>query len=117
MSQILCRLDSQLSPVVFISDSIDDNKILAWKNGNKSAEIVSLDYYKTTLPLTIADSKLLAKKYSEATGDNDIEIRQRLPRLYKQKDILQDKELKKDIDQQKIDELAHKIAKIIAEYL
>jgi hypothetical protein len=80
MTAILTRIDANQVPVVFIADTFNKEAgtIQAWIKG--APQVVSLDYYHTTQPLSEADEKILAQRYSRSTGDNNVTIRQRLPR-------------------------------------
>ena len=80
MTEILCRVDTaKKQPVVFIPHSIDNNNIIAWING--AEQIVSLDYYHSTGPLSAADEEVLRKRYAAATGNTFVKARHRLPRV------------------------------------
>lgn len=86
MSNIICRLDPfKAQPVVFLVDSFSTayKEILAWTGGNKPTP-ANLEYYRTTLPLSEDDEALIAERYKQATGDNEVVIRRRLPRLRRQ---------------------------------
>lgn len=82
-TQILCRIDHENEPVVFLANTLNNGRIKAWIQGNDKVQYVGYDYYKLAKPLSEEDSKELAKRYSEATGDKDVYIRQRLPRVYR----------------------------------
>ncbi len=79
-TQILCRVDTNRIPVVFLTDSIDYDKghILSWTKGEP--QVVSLSYYHTTLPLSAADEEILRQRYARAFADDDVVVRHRLPR-------------------------------------
>lgn len=83
MSNIICRLDPfKAQPVVFLVDSFRNaqKEILAWTGGNKPTP-ADLEYYRTTLPLSAVDEALIAERYAQATGDKEVSIRRRLPRI------------------------------------
>jgi len=82
MTQILCRLDHENKPVVFIADTLNNGRMKAWQEGDEKPKYVGFDYYKNTTQLSEADSKVLAKRFAEATGQ-EVYIRQRLPRTYR----------------------------------
>jgi hypothetical protein len=85
MTQILCRIDSENKPVVFLADSVDNGSgtIKAWHDGDKIKK-TRLDYYVTTKPLSDTDSKVLADRFKVSVKSNEpVYIRQRLPRVYK----------------------------------
>lgn len=83
MSNIICRLDPfKAQPVVFLVDSFTNTykEILAWTGGNKPAP-ANLEFYRNTLPLSEVDEALIAERYAQATGDKEVVIRRRLPRV------------------------------------
>lgn len=78
-TNILCRFDSANNrPVVFIADTINEKEITAWSGGKRFK--TTLDYYHQTLPLSQADNIVLRNQFATATKDNDVIIRNRLPR-------------------------------------
>lgn len=80
MTEIICRLDiAKKQPVVFLTDSIDNGQITAWAGGQ--ANVVGLDYYHQTGPLSAADEEVLRARYAKATADKSVKIRHRLPRV------------------------------------
>ena len=86
MSQILCRLDLDENPLVFVADSYDDTKksLLAWRPGSKKLDTIGIEYYKSTKPMQPDDAEALAKKYSQVMHDKNIVVRLRLPRMYRE---------------------------------
>jgi hypothetical protein len=81
-TDILCRFDpAQQTPVVFLRDSINGNKVQVWK-GTGKPEYVPLDYYKMTSPLSADDERVLMERFKQATGKQDqvIRITHRMPR-------------------------------------
>jgi hypothetical protein len=81
-TDILCRFDpAQQTPVVFLRDSINGNKIQVWK-GTGKPEYMPLDYYKMTSPLSADDERVLMERFKQATGKQDqvIRITHRMPR-------------------------------------
>lgn len=83
MSNIICRLDPfKAQPVVFLVDTFSTayKEILAWTGGSKPAP-ANLEYYRNTLPLSEVDEALIAERYAQATGDKEVVIRRRLPRV------------------------------------
>lgn len=83
MTQILCRIDQENKPVIFIADSLKNGQIKAWHEGEQAVKKVGIDYYQTTKPLSEADSKHIANKFKKAMKDDNVYIRQRLPRVYR----------------------------------
>jgi hypothetical protein len=80
--QIICRIDHSNKPVVFLVDTIDNGRIKAIRDGKE--EIVGLDTYKATMPVSQDDCEVLAKRYAKQAGmDTPPIIRQRLPRVYR----------------------------------
>ena len=82
MRQIICRLDSTNSPVVFLLDTLnsDAGTIKAWRNFDTAKEEeVTMDYYKTTRALSDTDEAALARKYASKFNVKDgIILRRRL---------------------------------------
>ena len=81
-TDILCRFDpAQATPVVFLRDTIQNDKIQVW-NGAGNPKYMPLDYYKMTSPLSADDERVLMERFKTATGKQDqvIRITHRLPR-------------------------------------
>lgn len=83
MTQILCRIDQENKPVIFIADSLKNGQIKAWHEGEQAVKKVGIDYYQTTKPLSESDSKHIANKFKKVMKDDNVYIRQRMPRIYK----------------------------------
>jgi hypothetical protein len=79
--EILCRIDpATKQPVVFITDTIHNGQIQAWKGEGKS-EYVPLDYYHMTGPLSASDERVLCERFVKATNAAGlVKIRHRMPR-------------------------------------
>lgn len=84
MSQIICRRDQTGKQVVFLAESYNNGQIKVWSVAN-GTETVGIDYYQSTFPINENEAGPLVKKYSKAVADNNVVIRERLPRMYKQK--------------------------------
>lgn len=79
--EILCRYDGeQKMPVVFIANTYDPTAktIEAWVSG-AGPQLVQIDYYHGTGPLSAADEKTLCGRYTKETGQGAV-VRHRLPR-------------------------------------
>jgi hypothetical protein len=85
VTSVICRIDSQKRPVVFVADTLKNGNITAWTPGQEKPLPVPVDYYATTEPLSDADSQILADQFKEAQGEAHVFIRQRLPRVYKER--------------------------------
>lgn len=82
MIDILCRFDARdQQPVVFLRDTIQGDKIQVW-NGKGNPQVMPLDYYKMTSPLSAEDERVLMERYKQATGKQDQQVRitHRMPR-------------------------------------
>lgn len=78
-THILARYDATNNrAIVFLADSINDSEITAWSNGKRFK--TTLDHYHQTLPLSQADNIALRNQFANATKDNDVVLRDRLPR-------------------------------------
>ena len=81
MTEILCRVDrATRTPVVFITDTVDyeNNSVLSWIKGEP--QVVSLNYYHQTGPLSAADEEVLRTRYARNFNDPEVIVRHRLPR-------------------------------------
>ena len=82
MSDIIVRLDtSKNKPVAFVADSIDKGQLLTWQ-GRGEPEIVGVDYYHSTKPISKDAAKAMAEKYAKQFADDAVTLRERLPRFY-----------------------------------
>jgi hypothetical protein len=82
--QILCRVDANNSPVVFLADSLENGTIKAWTMGAKEVKAMPVDYYAQTRPLSEADTRILSSRFAKFVGDESVTVRQRLPRVYRE---------------------------------
>lgn len=85
-THIICRFDShKATPVVFFPQRIEGGTIPAWLGeviqGKPSIQRMPMSYYQQTQQLSADDEQVILKRYQTATGDQDVVLRQRLPRV------------------------------------
>ena len=84
MKSIICRSDSARNHVVFLLDTLDTTKdtISVWRNyGDAKLDTVTLEYYRTTLPLSDSEETTLVRKFTDVFKITEGVILRR--RLYK----------------------------------
>ena len=84
MKSIICRADSARNHIVFLLDTLDTTKdtISVWRNyGDAKLDTVTLEYYRTTLPLSDSEETTLVRKFTDVFKITEGVILRR--RLYK----------------------------------
>lgn len=81
MDRIIARKDSNGVPIIFLSDSLKNNSILAVRpEAGSEPFLASLDWYKLAQPLPDAQAKQVAKIY-EKEWQQETLLMKRLPRV------------------------------------
>jgi hypothetical protein len=83
MQSIICRQDSTRNQVVFLLDTLNNDKqtLDVWKGDGKKIESTTVDFYRTTRSLSDQDETTLANKFVGQFDIKDGIILRR--RLYK----------------------------------
>lgn len=81
MDRILTRIDHEGNAVVFLPESYKNGKLLCWYGqSNQSPEYVSMEYYKSTKPLSDDDTARIKKQYEKALANGPVQLMERFPR-------------------------------------
>jgi hypothetical protein len=81
MDRILTRKDHEGNAVVFLPDTLKDNKLMAWYGQSNAEPVeVTIDYYKSTTDLDEKEAQRLKKQYEKVYGNGPVFLMQRFPR-------------------------------------
>jgi hypothetical protein len=81
MDRILTRKDHEGNAVVFLPDTLKDNKLMAWYGQSNAEPVeVTIDYYKSTSDLEEKEAQRLKKQYEKVYGNGPVFLMQRFPR-------------------------------------
>jgi len=81
MDRILTRKDHEGNAVVFLPDTLKDNKLMAWYGQSNAEPVeVTIDYYKSTKDLDEKEALRLKKQYEKVYGNGPVFLMQRFPR-------------------------------------